>query len=797
MTNDAYALKPGFTVDRFTIDKVIAVGVSTITYQATETRSAGKVLLQELIPGGNLVRSDAGELRHVDEVGSIEQSTEVAQFLADCASTATLNHAGLIKFSRWFKANATAYAVMPWVAGETLASLIEREGKLTAQDTGEIIRPVLEALEYLHVQDLVHQELSPHSIYISANAGARFLGLGGAERNARSVTPYAAVEQSESEFKIGPWTDIYGLAATLYLCITGDEPTTSAQRWQAVQAGAADPLASLEREESEDQSQREISTLIRRGMALEPSSRPQSLREWRARIARTSTDSEQPAPEPFAPYEKEGREWLPMLLLAVFIVAIIGLGLWLLVDRSEVSDGEAVSSATNDLDWTSPEETERWRQALEANAVIGYRTFMEDFPESVHNSQAQEHIDRLEDTAWEAVLAENTRGAFESHLEGFPTGNHATEALAKIEEFDQEEARLEREKAEQLRLDDAAWGTAKTTGTVAALEQYISTWPGGVHIDEARELRTGMQGDINATASFKIAESEHNIEAYRAYIRDFPGGRHVLRAQQSIEDLTLRTGKSFRDCSDCPLMVVVPAGAFWQGSAEASPLAMSIEKPRRRVIIPENIAVSAYEITMAEWDACVADAACEIKPADNGWGRGNRPVILVSWNDAIQYSSWISKKTGQDYTLPSESEWEYFARSGEESDWLGGDAALVCAYANIAGDETNFDWEHSQCSDATPFQTAPAGSHKPNAFGLYDVIGNVAEWTLDCMNLSYLESPTDGSAWSRGMCSSRITRGGSWFTGTKESRLPARFNLRSGDRNDFTGFRLVRRVEKQ
>jgi formylglycine-generating enzyme required for sulfatase activity len=94
-------------------------------------------------------------------------------------------------------------------------------------------------------------------------------------------------------------------------------------------------------------------------------------------------------------------------------------------------------------------------------------------------------------------------------------------------------------------------------------------------------------------------------------------------------------------------------------------------------------------------------------------------------------------------------------------------------------------------------ETLPVGSFKANAFGVHDVIGNVGEWTLDCMNLSYLDAPADGSAWSRGICSSRMTRGGSWITGTRDIRLPARFNLKTGDRNDFTGFRLVRIVEDQ
>jgi len=200
---------------------------------------------------------------------------------------------------------------------------------------------------------------------------------------------------------------------------------------------------------------------------------------------------------------------------------------------------------------------------------------------------------------------------------------------------------------------------------------------------------------------------------------------------------------------------------------------------------------------MRQWKACVDSGGCEMQVDDNGWGRGRRPVIMVSWNDAMNYAAWLSHETGQSYSLPSESQWEYAARAGEESDWLGGGADQICAFGNVAGAETGFDWRHAECADRMAQSTALAGSYKANAFGLYDVIGNVAEWTLDCMNLSYLEAPTDGSAWSRGLCSSRMTRGGSWFSGTRDIRLPARFNLKNGDRNDFTGFRVQRRVEPQ
>jgi formylglycine-generating enzyme required for sulfatase activity len=357
-----------------------------------------------------------------------------------------------------------------------------------------------------------------------------------------------------------------------------------------------------------------------------------------------------------------------------------------------------------------------------------------------------------------------------------------------------EEAAL-RAAEEQERLDHQAWEKAKSSRTVAAVDEYLAAWPGGLHGDEARALRQQIQGSVNDRRAYDAARKLNTIDAYQSYVDAFPRGSHVAAALEAIDSLTLRPGKTFQDCPQCPTMVVVPAGSFWQGSEESSALALKMETPRRMVTIAEPFAVGVFEITLEQWDLCLAEGACSTRPRDNGWGRGARPVIMVSWNDAQEFTAWLSQKTGQSYSLPSESQWEYMARAGEESDWLGGDAGRVCEFGNIAGSESGFRWQHEDCADQAAMETLPVGSFLPNAFGVHDVIGNVAEWTLDCMNLSYLDAPADGSSWGRGICSSRMTRGGSWFTGTREVRLPARFNLKNGDRNDFTGFRVVRTVE--
>jgi len=795
------ALTPGFVLDRFTVDYVISTGVSAITYRVTDITTGSPFVLWEHIPAGRVVRDRNGMFKAVDEPSGNLVSMAVARFLADAAASASLHHPGIARISRWFKANGTAYLVMPWLPGKPLDSMIRGGQTLSAAEALAVALPLLDTLEYLHGRQVIHQQVGPEFIYIPEEGSALLLGSGVTAARyegagaADSGNACAALEQSMSDREVGPWTDIYALAATLYHCITGNPPPTAMQRWAALQAGTPDPLRPIKAGAADSQTQREIATLITRGLALEPSARPHSVREWRARITRLPAGVDEQKTASASHDAAERRQWLPRILLGALLVVIVGMGAYLFLTRTTGAPPNR-ESATR-VQPPSQEETQRWHQALEVNAVVGYRAFMKDFPQSAHLQQAQEHIDELEDKAWQQVVTENTKAAYEAHLAAFPQGRHAIEALAKIEEFKQKQAKLAREHEAKMRQDDADWEIAKAAGSLAALDSYISTWPGGAHVSEARDLRKKLQYGINDTSSFKSAEKKHTIAAYRSYISDYPDGRHVSAAQDAIESLTLRPGKTFRDCADCPLMMVVPAGAFWQGSADTSALAISIEKPRHRVVIAEPFAVSVYEITMAEWDACAADAGCDTHPSDNAWGRGTRPVMMVSWNDAMQYASWISTKTGQAYTLPSESQWEYFARAGEESDWLGGSAASICQYGNIAGNETNFEWRHKDCADGAAFSTTPAGSYKPNAFGLYDVIGNVAEWTLDCMNLSYLEAPADGSAWTRGMCSSHMTRGGSWFTGTKESRLSARFNLKNGDRNDFTGFRLVRQVEKQ
>jgi formylglycine-generating enzyme required for sulfatase activity len=245
--------------------------------------------------------------------------------------------------------------------------------------------------------------------------------------------------------------------------------------------------------------------------------------------------------------------------------------------------------------------------------------------------------------------------------------------------------------------------------------------------------------------------------------------------------VALQRGEKFRDCDRCPEMVVISAGEFTMGSPESEEGRSADEGPQHKVRIARPLAAGKYEVTFDEWDACVAAGGCAHKPEDQGWGRGRRPVINVSWDDAQAYVAWLAKKTGKSYRLLSEAEWEYAARAGTTTRYPWGDAPGT--------NRANFDGSGSQWSGK---QTAPVGSFEANAFGLHDVIGNVWEWVQDCWNGSYNGAPADGRAWESGDCGQRVLRGGSWNDQPEDARAANRSRDRPGSRGNDLGFRVAR-----
>jgi formylglycine-generating enzyme required for sulfatase activity len=222
----------------------------------------------------------------------------------------------------------------------------------------------------------------------------------------------------------------------------------------------------------------------------------------------------------------------------------------------------------------------------------------------------------------------------------------------------------------------------------------------------------------------------------------------------------------------------IPAGSFMMGSNNGN----GNEKPVHRVTVPA-FKMMKHEVTWLQYQPCIDAGVCGDNTSnggDNGWGKGNRPVIEVSWNDAQDYIRWLNQKTGMNFRLPSEAEWEYAARAGSTTQYSWGNT-IGSNRANC--NDCGSSWDY--------LKTAPVGSFQSNEFGLYDMHGNVWEWTQDCSNGSYSGAPNNGAAWESGNCDKRVRRGGGWFVEPSALRSAYRVGSSALQRYSNVGFRLV------
>jgi formylglycine-generating enzyme required for sulfatase activity len=284
----------------------------------------------------------------------------------------------------------------------------------------------------------------------------------------------------------------------------------------------------------------------------------------------------------------------------------------------------------------------------------------------------------------------------------------------------------------------------------------------------------GLVGWINQAYLKEQAHWYTTVRPYRVANID----HYVLspEAERALQPL-----QRFRECaSACPEMVVLPAGAITIGSPDTEQYRAPNESPRHTVTIAKPFAVSRFDVTFADWDACARLGGC---PAlgDTGMGRGTKPVINVTWAEAQQYAAWLARMTGRPYRLLTETEWEYAARAGTTTAWYWGDA-IGRGNANCVG--CGSAWDNRE--------TSPVGSFKPNAFGLYDMAGNVWQWVEDCFHDSYAGGPADGSAWTSADCNRHVERGGSWDYAEGGLRSASRHWVSAASKGNDLGFRLAR-----
>ena len=329
-----------------------------------------------------------------------------------------------------------------------------------------------------------------------------------------------------------------------------------------------------------------------------------------------------------------------------------------------------------------------------------------------------------------------------------------------------------------------------------------TTLPGNIMLSGSMRERTEAENEADA---WFYASQAGSVSALKAFLQEYPKGQYAAQARIRLAALqepapppssSPQIGQIIKDCNDCPELVVIPPGSFQMGSDSNDS-----EKPIHLVTIPRALTVGRTEVTVAQYLRCVAERGCDEpewrqKGNTHHYQTGseqqyrqlgaaltgdNHPIVGVSWNNAQQYVKWLSAKTsGNGYRLLTESEWEYAARAGSVAMYSFGDSELALS-------------DSAWFSGNSGGKTQPVAQKKPNAFGLYDMHGNVWEWVEDVWHDNYTEAPTDGTAWTSGGDSSRrVLRGGSWSINLWILRSANRYRYAPDNRNINTGFRIAR-----
>jgi formylglycine-generating enzyme required for sulfatase activity len=427
------------------------------------------------------------------------------------------------------------------------------------------------------------------------------------------------------------------------------------------------------------------------------------------------------------------------------------------------------------------ESAQAWLGVRDSNDVAAFEKFLGRYGDSIYADMARGRLD--------AARREQPRVNSDLGSAAKPSGP-APFAMTRAEpqiEPPVAPARPSLDQPPSASESAQAWLAVKDANDPDLFKAFLQRHGGSIYADRARaklaELNDATKrSQVAALPAQKPAISGAATPAIGIYPPPQP------TALTSAQERSLKQKDTFQECPKCPEMVVVPAGKFLMGSAETEPGRASTEGPQRLVSIAKAFAVGRFAVTFDEWEACVAGGGCNgYNPTAEGGRRGRNPVVNVSWDDAKAYVAWLSKTTGKPYRLLSESEREYAARGGTTTPfWFG--TTISTTQANYNGSIAYGSGEKGEYRK----RTLPVNFFEPNPFGLYQVHGNVYEWTEDCWRPSYANAPNDGSPRTLADCSGRTLRGGSLSDAPTELRSAARSGFASDERVNRVGFRVAR-----
>ena len=722
VTDGGDALAPGTRLGELEIERVLGAGGFGVTYLARDLGLDAWRAVKEYLPldwGG---RGPDGTVGPRTERNAKDYRWGLEKFLEEARTLERFRHPHIVQVYRVFEAGGTAYMVMEYVEGRSLASKVKAGGSLPEAEVRKVLLALTDGLSNVHaVDDLLHRDISPDNVILRPDGtpvlidfGAARHGLGEHSGSLTSVLKpgYAPLEQYPPGRGQGPWTDIYALGALAYYALSGEAPTVATERTRE------DPLPRLSEVAPRGVS-RSLASAVDAALAVYAEDRPQNLAEWTALLAgrpavavpagsgRGGAAGSRAAPRGGdvdassvrSRRPESRRRWLAGAAAAAGL-GVVALAVALLGPRSvRLLDERAVPGETAAAGETTPARTEAGGAGsgeLGSSARSEGTTLADGAPEPLGASEETATADRGE-------AAEPPQPPSPAEVEA---------ALG----LDRSARRVIQEGLAASGFDAGAADGLFGPGTRRALREWQAA--SGV-------TATGYV-DASAAAALRVAAEN--------------AARVAAQRQAEREAERRRPGRVFQDCEACPEMVVMADG---------------------------RLAMGRYEVTVGEYRAFAsatgggAGGGCtSIGDGDSwrdpGFPQSDRhPVACVSWEDAEEYVSWLSRRTGAAYRLPTEAEWERAAAGSRPGcDRLG--------------------------RGTRPEGTCPVGLYGSNAAGLSDMIGNLWELTSDCWD---------------GNCGRRVSRGGSWLNVAELLHLGARFNGTPGFRYNLQGFRVSRTLD--
>ena len=693
------------------------------------------------------------------------------RFLKEAQGVARLQHPNIVGIYDFGATGDRYYMVMEMVEGRSLKQILKSEGGLSIDRSVALVKAVAGALAYAHDQGLIHRDIKPDNIMVDQRGRPVLMDVGIAKLITGDAkitqtghligTPaYMAPEQSKA-LDVGPPTDIYALSVVLFELLTGHTPFEADTPMAVVLKSLSDPIP-MPRSFNANISE-ELQGVILKGTAKDMGERYQSALEFIAALDR-AMDKIRPTMEPTvvlpAPASNvtAGSSALTFVVVALlFVVLGGGLAWWILGRDAGAADGVPAVAGSEATGAETPVATippvAITTPGIGAESPAPAGSPPAELPAPVQPPPPMDPAVTISPQPADAQV--RIEGVEQPYAPGMRLAPGTYQVTVEKPGYIAWRGPIE--------VTDRDFVQAVQLAPQAPVEKVTQS-PGA-----------DSQAQAPATAQQRLADTARAEEAQRVAAEQAQETRRQEQARK--EEAAVKDVKNLL-ARALPEMVPIPAGRFMMGCPAADTACLPAEQPAHEVHVGA-FRLSRYEITFDQYDA-FATATRRTRPDDKGWGRGNRPVINVNWEDAQAFVAWLSQLGGKRFRLPTEAEWEYAARGGVQTTYVWGNE-IGLGQANCTGCGSNWDGD----------RTSPAGSFAANAFGLHDVHGNVWEWVQDCWQDGYAGAPSDGSARNIGNCATRVLRGGSWLNNPSYLRLAYRNWLASTLRDVNTGFRVA------